>query len=115
MLSFCLPVEMIMRREGSEEQLGVWEEGRGLEEAAGRREDDLGVSSFLTSIRAASLGSLVARGAGLINNEFTPHAAPPASSKVTLPSSQPPPDSKLNNPSSAATTLTQSPWKITGG
>lgn len=53
--------------------------GGGPGEAAGRREADLGVSSFLTSIRAAGLGSLVARGAGLINNEFTPHTTPPPS------------------------------------
>lgn len=85
--------------------------GGGSGEAAGRRQADLGVSSFLTSIRAAGLGSLVAWGAGLINNEFTPHInhPPPAACKVTPPSSQLPPLSKLSNPSSE-TSLTQSPW-----
>lgn len=52
-------------------------EGRGSGEAAGKQEDDLGVSSFLTSIRAAGLDSLVAWGAGLINNESAPHNALP--------------------------------------
>lgn len=67
--------------------------GRGSKEAAGRREDDLGVSSFLTSIKAVGLDSLVAWGAGLINNEFTPHTMLPlpAACKVTPPSSQLPP------------------------
>lgn len=65
--------------------------GRGSGEASGEREDDLGVSSFLTSIRAAGLDSLVAWGAGLINNESAPHNAPPAACKVTPPSSQLPP------------------------
>lgn len=82
---------------------GVQGGGRGSGEAAGRREADLGVSSFLTSIRAAGLGSLVARGAGLINNEFA--APPPAAYKVTPPSSQLPPLDIL----SKATPLLRSP------
>lgn len=71
------------------EQLGVQGGGGGSGEAAGRREADLGVSSFLTSIRATSLGSLVARGAGLINNEFTPHTAPTPSCLQGHPALQP--------------------------
>lgn len=61
------------------EQLGVPGGGGGSGEAAGRREADLGVSRFLTSIRAGGQGSLVARGAGLINNKFTLNTAPPPS------------------------------------
>lgn len=82
---------------------------RGSEEAAGRREDDLGVSSFLTSIRAVGLDSLVAWGAGLINNEFTQHNAPPPSCLQGHPTLQPAAShSKLSNPSSEFC-LTQRP------
>lgn len=59
-----------------------------------------GVSSFLTSIRAVGLDSLVAWGAGLINNEFTPHNAPPPSCLQGHPILQPAASlSKLSNPS----------------
>lgn len=80
--------------------------GRGSKEAAGRRENDLGVSSFLTSIRAVGLDSLVAWGAGLINNEFTPHNAPPPSCLQGHPTLQPAASlSKLSNPSFLTETL----------
>jgi hypothetical protein len=64
----CLP-ELVEMEERSEEvngsrATGDVRGGRGSGEAAGKREDDLGVSSFLTSIRAAGLDSLVAWGAG---------------------------------------------------
>lgn len=72
----CLSVEMERRPQEGDGAAGGAGGGGGSGEAAGRREADLGVSSFLTSIRAAGLGSLVARGAGLINNEFTLHTAP---------------------------------------